>query len=108
MGIQESPLVAKMKEMQVQDVQGKTDALPTVTAHGMGDSCWEPGFHSVTKQIGARTGSYARCVPTGGNILTDTVNGYLMNMDKSVEVFAEKIRSDDKLKGGFNAIGFSQ
>jgi palmitoyl-protein thioesterase len=31
-----------------------------------------------------------------------------MNMDKSVDVFAEKIRADPKLKGGFNAIGFSQ
>merc|ERR1712216_254817 len=83
-------------------------ALPTVTGHGMGDSCWEPGFKSVTKAIGSRTGSYAVCIPTGGNIVTDTINGYLMSMDRSVDVFAAKIKADPKLQGGFNAIGFSQ
>merc|ERR1712193_289204 len=41
-------------------------------------------------------------------IVTDTLNGFLMNMDKSVDVFAEKIRADTNLAGGFNAIGFSQ
>merc|ERR1712125_80225 len=39
---------------------------------------------------------------------SDTINGFLMNMDKSVDVFAAKIRADPNLKGGFNAIGFSQ
>merc|ERR1712159_499658 len=29
-------------------------------------------------------------------------------MDKSVDVFAKKIRADPNLKNGFNAIGFSQ
>merc|ERR1711963_795566 len=60
------------------------------------------------KLIAKRTGSYAKCIPTGGNIISDTINGFLMNMDKSVDVFAEKIRADPNLKGGFNAIGFSQ
>jgi len=111
--IQESPLVAKVAQMEVLDVPadellGESGVLPTVTAHGMGDSCFEPGFHSVTKLIAKHTGSYARCVSTGSNIITDTINGFLMNMDKSVDVFAKKIRSDKKLKGGFNAIGFSQ
>merc|ERR1711879_220898 len=82
--------------------------LPTVTAHGMGDSCFEPGFGSVTKGIAKRTGTYAKCIPTGGNIVSDTLNGFLMSMDKSVDVFAEKIRADTNLAGGFNAIGFSQ
>merc|ERR1712232_1386533 len=83
-------------------------SLPTVLGHGMGDSCFEPGFSSVTKAIAKRTNTYAKCIPTGGNILSDTINGFLMNMDKSVDVFAEKIQADPKLKGGFNAIGFSQ
>jgi palmitoyl-protein thioesterase len=83
-------------------------ALPTVLGHGMGDSCFEPGFASVGRAIGKRTNSYAKCIPTGNNIISDTINGFLMDMDKSVDIFAEKIRADDKLKGGFNAIGFSQ
>merc|ERR1712050_624943 len=38
----------------------------------------------------------------------DTINGFIMNMDKSVDVFAAKIRNDPHLSGGVNAIGFSQ
>merc|ERR1712014_467282 len=36
------------------------------------------------------------------------IDGFLENMDRSVDVFAAKIRADPKLKGGFNAAGFSQ
>jgi palmitoyl-protein thioesterase len=107
--IKESPLSVKLQEMPVGTVSAAAGtALPTVTAHGMGDSCWEPGFASVTRAVAKRTGSYAKCIPTGNNILSDTINGFLLNMDKSVDVFAEKIRADPELKGGFNAIGFSQ
>lgn len=108
--VKSSPLKAKIeREIDSSSVTAPTaGALPTVTGHGMGDSCYEPGFFSVTRAIGKRTGSYARCIPTGNNILSDTINGFLMNMDKSVDVFAEKIRADPKLANGFNAIGFSQ
>jgi palmitoyl-protein thioesterase len=40
--------------------------------------------------------------------MSDTINGYVLNMDKSLAVFAQKIREDPKLAQGFNAIGFSQ
>lgn len=107
--VRSSPLQAKVRAVGMPHVSAATgSALPTVTAHGMGDSCWEPGFASFTRGIGKRTNSYAKCIPTGGNIITDTLNGYLLNMDKSVEVFAAKIRADENLKGGFNAIGVSQ
>jgi palmitoyl-protein thioesterase len=107
--IKQSPLSRKLDEVPLPSAaSGPNAALPTVTGHGMGDSCFEPGFASVTRAIAKRTGSYAKCIPTGGNIITDTINGYLMNMDKSVDVFAEKIQADPNLKGGFNAIGFSQ
>jgi len=42
------------------------------------------------------------------NQLSDTMNGFLMNMDRNVEVFAAKVRGDPKLKNGFHAVGFSQ
>jgi hypothetical protein len=51
---------------------------------------------------------YATCIPTGNNDIEDTVNGFLLNMDKSVEVFAAKVRADPNLKNGFNAFGLSQ
>ena len=82
-------------------------AMPTVTAHGMGDSCFNGGMKDITKLIGAKLGTYATCVPTG-NRLTDTTNGFFMTMDKNVDVFAANIRKDPKLAGGFNCVGFSQ
>jgi palmitoyl-protein thioesterase len=107
--IKQSPLSAIVKEIEVDTHEGAPNsALPTVLGHGMGDSCFNPGMASIGSAISKRTGSYAKCIPTGGNIITDTVNGFLLNMDKSVDVFAEKIRADPKLAGGFNAIGFSQ
>jgi len=107
--IKASPLCAVVREVAMPaDISGPAATLPTVTAHGMGDSCFEPGFSSITRAIGKKTGTYARCIPIGGNIITDTIDGLLKNMDASVDVFAAKIKADPKLSGGFNAIGFSQ
>jgi palmitoyl-protein thioesterase len=83
--------------------------LPVVFAHGMGDSC----FNSGMQRIGAHTsellgGVYVTCVPTGDTQSEDTTNGYFLNMDASVDVFASKIAQDPKLAKGFHAIGFSQ
>jgi palmitoyl-protein thioesterase len=74
----------------------------------MGDSCFNPGMKSITKGIGQKAGSYSTCIGTGNNIVTDTVNGFLKDMDSSVDFFADKIRNDPKLKDGFNCVGFSQ
>ena len=83
-------------------------ALPIVTAHGMGDSCFNTGMKSVTAAAGKRVGAYAVCVPTADNRVGDTIDGFLKNMDRSVDAFAERVRKDPKLKNGFNAIGLSQ
>merc|ERR1712048_1513057 len=82
--------------------------FPTVTAHGMGDSCFNSGFKSLTDFIGQQTGQYSVCIPTGKNKISDTANGFFMTMDKSVDVFAEKIKADPKLANGFHCVGFSQ
>merc|ERR1712085_240515 len=63
--------------------------------------------------IGKHTSSllndvYVTCIPTGDTKTEDTKNGYFLNMDASVDVFASKILQDPKLKNGFHAIGFSQ
>lgn len=107
--INESPAVVKVRMVDMPEASPfGNSSLPIVTGHGMGDSCFEPGFKSITKAIGKRTGTYAVCIPTGDGILRDTIDGFLMSMDKSVDVFAKKIKADPKLAGGFNAIGFSQ
>lgn len=85
-----------------------TTQYPTVTAHGMGDSCFNEGMKEITKLIGTTTSQYAVCVPTGDNLFQDTANGFFMTMDKNVDVFAKKIQADKNLANGFNCAGFSQ
>lgn len=81
---------------------------PTVTAHGMGDSCFNSGMKDITNIIAEKTGQYAVCVPTGANKVKDTNNGFFMTMNTNVDVFAAAIRKDPKLANGFNCAGFSQ
>jgi len=82
--------------------------LPTVLAHGMGDSCFNSGFKQFTSHISSLTSSHAECIPTGTTQHTDTINGFFLNMDASVDVVASQIQSNPLLKDGFNAIGLSQ
>ena len=104
-----SPLAAVAREVAPPThTREGANALPIVTAHGMGDSCFNAGMKSVTEAAGKRVGAYAVCVPTADNRVGDTIDGFLKNMDRSVDAFAERVRKDPKLKGGFNAIGLSQ
>ena len=82
--------------------------IPVVFAHGMGDSCFNDGMKSITEQVGQMLNTYSTCIPTGKNQAEDTSNGYFLNMDASVDVFAASVRNDPKLSKGFHAIGFSQ
>jgi palmitoyl-protein thioesterase len=82
--------------------------FPVVFSHGMGDSCFNRGMKDITSHVGDLLGVYATCIPTGDTETEDTKNGYFLNMDASVDVFASKVKADPKLKGGFHAIGFSQ
>lgn len=76
--------------------------------HGMGDSCFNSGMKQITAMTGEHLGSYSVCIPTGSTQGSDTNNGFFMTMDKNVDVFAEAIKNDKNLAGGFNAVGFSQ
>ena len=62
----------------------------------------------LIQAAGAHAGVYSTCIPTGNNDIEDTIAGFLLNMDKSVDVFATKVRADPKLAKGFNAFGLSQ
>jgi hypothetical protein len=70
----ESPLMATLDAPVLAPATTPAGALPTVTAHGMGDSCFNSGMQSITQQIGTTLGTYSVCIPTG-NRLTDTTNG---------------------------------
>merc|ERR1711935_379281 len=82
--------------------------VPLVVAHGMGDSCFNPGMMSITKAAGNRLGVYSTCIPTAKTQIGDTIDGFLKNMDKSVDFFAAKVKADPKLAKGFDAFGLSQ
>lgn len=88
---------------------GSAKNLPVVFAHGMGDSCFNSGMDHIGEHTSQLLGGvYVTCVPTGDTQSEDTTNGYFLNMDASVDVFAAKIAKDPKLANGFHAIGFSQ
>jgi len=106
--IAESPLAAIAPEIDEPAGKSGGSYLPTVVAHGMGDSCFNRGMKSITKAIGTQTGEYSVCIGTGNNRISDTINGFLKNMDSSVDFFADKIKQDPKLANGFNCVGFSQ
>jgi hypothetical protein len=74
----------------------------------MGDSCFNSGMKSITKAAGDRLGVEATCIPTAGNWVTDTIGGFLKNMDASVDYFAKRVKADPRLANGFNAFGLSQ
>ncbi len=82
--------------------------LPLVFLHGMGDSCFNNGMQSITEESGSYLGVYSVCIPTGDTRLQDTLNGFFLSMDASVDVFAEKVRADSNLANGFNCVGLSQ
>jgi len=106
--IVESPLAAIASNVTVGPWMEKNNSVPLVVAHGMGDSCFNPGMQSITKASGNHLGVYSTCIPTGGNWITDTIGGFLKNMDASVEFFAKKVKADPKLANGFDAFGLSQ
>lgn len=101
-------------------------ALPVVLAHGMGDSCFNSGMQHITRTIAQwlgvaggdnndkddkddnGVGVYTVCIPTGPTQAEDTKNGYFLNMDGSVDVFARAVQRDPQLRHGFHALGFSQ
>jgi len=86
-----------------------TEQLPIVFAHGMGDSCFNDGMINIGKHTsGMLQDVYVTCIPTGDTKSEDTTNGYFLNMDASVDIFASKIAADEHLQNGFHAVGFSQ
>lgn len=87
---------------------GSSDSLPLVFLHGMGDSCFNRGMESITEESGAYMGVYSVCIPTGDTKVEDTMNGFFMSMDESVDVFAQKVKADGHLANGFNCVGLSQ
>ncbi|XP_005098447.1 palmitoyl-protein thioesterase 1 [Aplysia californica] len=90
-----------------------TSASPTpvVIWHGMGDSCCNPlSMGSIKRMIEEKVGGgiYVRSLEIGSNIIEDTENGFLLNVNKQIDMVCSKLQKDPKLQQGYNAMGFSQ
>jgi palmitoyl-protein thioesterase len=99
----------ELLDMDMEHLSSSSNQLPVVFAHGMGDSCYNSGMQDIVAHTGELlNGVYSTCVPIGANQRDDTTNGYFLNMDAHVDIFAQTVQADPKLKNGFQAIGFSQ
>eukprot|EP00122_Pirum_gemmata_P021137 Pgem_evm1s19716 len=63
---------------------------------------------NIQKMFEADLGVYVKSLMIGQNSVADTANGFLMDVNKQIEFACEELKKDEKLKNGFNAIGFSQ
>uniref|UniRef100_A0A0K8SM21 Palmitoyl-protein thioesterase 1 n=1 Tax=Lygus hesperus TaxID=30085 RepID=A0A0K8SM21_LYGHE len=74
------------------------------------DSCCNPLSLGSFKAflISTLPGVYVKSLEIGDGIVEDTMNGFFMNANKQVEEACRLIRTDSRLQGGYNAIGFSQ
>jgi len=77
--------------------------------HGMGDFASNPmGMEPMRAELSKRLNTYVTNIALNGIGGFDILSEFLMLMNKEVDTFATKVKSDPKLAGGFNAIGFSQ
>jgi len=76
----------------------------------MGDSCCNPLSMGYIKRLIQEhlPGTYVYSVQIGNNIIEDTLAGFFGNANNQVEGVCQTLAADEKLKGGYNAIGFSQ
>ena len=81
--------------------------LPIVFWHGMGDT----GFNEHIEQWLSEQvypGTYVKSIKTGATADEDRKSSFFANMNEQVEQVCRELKADQRLLGGFNAIGFSQ
>lgn len=99
----------KTLEKKVNSNNVNKENTPVVFAHGMGDSCFNDGMKSLTQHTAQLLGGvYGVCIPTGKTQREDTINGYFLDMNSSVDRFAAAVKANPQLSNGFYGIGISQ
>ncbi|NXD11494.1 PPT1 thioesterase, partial [Nothocercus nigrocapillus] len=85
-------------------------AVPLVIWHGMGDSCCNPQSMGYIKKIvqAKIPGIYVLSLKIGNNVIQDMENSFFMNVNDQVREVCSQLARDPHLKGGYNAMGFSQ
>ena len=83
--------------------------LPVVSMHGLGDHSESEGMTKFRELASTLLGGvYSTSVRIGGDAAEDVANSFLMPLNRQVELYAEAVRADANLKGGFYAVGYSQ
>jgi len=83
--------------------------VPVVIWHGMGDSCCNPvSMGRIKEVIEGETNGYVKSLKIGLTVIDDTINGFLKDTNKQIEMVCQQIAEDPELQNGYNAIGFSQ
>lgn len=107
--IRKCPLYKERPAIKMpEDPSPSSNGLPVVLIHGLTDSCFSDWMQSLTAAAGKKLGVYTVCIPTADNMVSDFINSLLMSLDRSVDIFTEKVRQDPKLKDGFNLVALSQ
>ncbi|KAK0174038.1 hypothetical protein PV328_007156 [Microctonus aethiopoides] len=86
------------------------EPLPVVLWHGMGDSCCFSFSLGKIKNIieNEIPGVYVKSIKIGNDVVEDVMNSYFKNVNEQINEVCRDLSNDDKLKNGYNAIGFSQ
>lgn len=53
-------------------------------------------------------GIYIHSIQIGSDMEQDVLNGFFKNANDQIDMACQMLTADTKLKGGFNAMGFSQ
>ena len=77
----------------VEDPEAVSEAscLLTFLAGGFGNSRVNADIKSIARGIGKQTGAYSVCCDTASNKISDTIDGFLKHIHKSMDFVAEKI-----------------
>lgn len=83
---------------------------PIVLWHGMGDSCCFSFSMGYIRDIltDKLPGVYIKSIRIGNNKLEDVTYSYFGNINEQIKQVCDELNANDKLKNGYNAIGFSQ
>ncbi|RHZ86097.1 hypothetical protein Glove_54g14 [Diversispora epigaea] len=83
---------------------------PVVLWHGMGDTCCNPESIGKIREFiqTSLPGIYVYSIMIGDDEEEDKKAGFFGNVNQQVSKVCEKLKNDENLRNGFNAIGFSQ
>lgn len=84
--------------------------VPIVLWHGMGDTCCNPLSLGKVMSILEENipGVYVTSLKFGSNVATDFKSGYFAQVNLLVREACNIISSNDALRNGYHAVGFSQ